>query len=76
MAETNRRGDVTAKAAVYSYSRSKGLFAGASLEGAIIGTDTVENEDYYGRAVTAMTILNGNVAVPAGAAKLHAVLGK
>jgi lipid-binding SYLF domain-containing protein len=69
-------GDVTAKAAVYSYSRSKGLFAGASLEGAVIGTDKIANENYYGKDVSALTILNGKVAAPAGTARLERALGK
>ena len=68
-------GDITIKAAVYTYSRSKGLFAGASLEGAVINTNEVSNEDYYGHAVTALTILNGKVAAPAGAARLIRALG-
>ena len=36
-------------AAVYTYSRSKGLFAGASLEGAVIATQKEANRRYYGQ---------------------------
>ena len=68
--------DVTPRAAIYTYSRTKGLFIGASLEGAVIGTRKGANEHYYGRPVTAYDILNGRVASPAGAANLHAALGR
>src|SRR5207237_8592077 len=36
--------DVTARAAIYTYSKTKGLFLGASLEGAVIGTRKDANE--------------------------------
>ncbi|MEO8440014.1 MAG: lipid-binding SYLF domain-containing protein [Spartobacteria bacterium] len=65
---------VTTTAAVYTYSRSKGLFAGVSLEGAIIGTQKTANNRYYGRTVGARSILSGNVAPPAGAQRLVSVL--
>ena len=68
--------DVTPRAAIYTYSRAKGLFIGASLEGAVIGTRKGANEHYYGRPVTAYDILNGRVASPAGAANLRAALGR
>src|SRR2546421_2938778 len=44
--------DVTPRAAIYTYSKSKGLFVGASLEGAIIGTRKGANEHSYGRSVS------------------------
>jgi lipid-binding SYLF domain-containing protein len=66
---------VAPTAAIYSYSRSKGLFAGASLEGAVIGTQKDENAHYYGHPVAAAQILNGEVRAPAGAARLRAALG-
>jgi lipid-binding SYLF domain-containing protein len=67
---------VAPKAAVYTYSRTKGLFAGASLEGAVIVTRSNENEQYYGQRVTAGEILNGRVKPPRGAAGLEASLGR
>ena len=66
--------DVTPKAAIYTYSKSKGLFVGVSLEGAVIGTRKGANEHYYGRPVTANDILHGRAAAPAGAASLRAAL--
>jgi lipid-binding SYLF domain-containing protein len=67
---------VAPTAAIYTYSRSKGLFAGISLEGAVIATQKDENAKYYGRPVSAADILNGRVSPPAGAAHLRAALGR
>jgi lipid-binding SYLF domain-containing protein len=67
---------VTPTAAIYTYSRSKGLFAGASLEGAVIATQKTANARYYGRPVRAINILTGRVAAPAKASVLRAALGR
>jgi SH3 domain-containing YSC84-like protein 1 len=67
---------ITPVAAIYTYSRSQGLFAGISLEGTVIGTRNDANTAYYGRAVSAADILSGKVAPPAGAARLRKVLAK
>jgi len=67
---------VAPTAAVYTYSRSKGLFAGVSLEGAVIGTEKDANARYYRRPVSAYDILHGRVAAPAGAANLRNALGR
>src|SRR4029077_4912741 len=66
--------DITPKAAIYTYSKSKGLFAGVSLEGAVIGTRKQANAGYYGRPVIANDILRGRVLAPAGAANLRAAV--
>ena len=66
---------VTPTAAIYAYSRSKGLFAGAALEGAVIATQKTANARYYGRPVRASDILTGRVAAPARASALRAALG-
>lgn len=67
---------VTPVAALYTYSRSKGLFAGVSLEGAVIATQTDANREYYGRRVSARSILTGRVAPPGGAARFLDVLNR
>lgn len=67
--------NVTPAAAVYTYSRSKGLFAGASLEGAVIVTEKRKNERYYGRSVTANRILSGKATPPGGSAILRGAAG-
>jgi lipid-binding SYLF domain-containing protein len=62
-------------AAVYTYSRSKGLFAGASLEGTLLVAQSDKNASYYGRPVTPRQILRGQVAPPRSAQPLIAGLG-
>ena len=47
------------KAEVYSYAKSKGLFAGLSLEGAELKPDNDDNRDYYGSGVTTTQLLFG-----------------
>jgi lipid-binding SYLF domain-containing protein len=65
---------ITPIAAVYTYSRSQGLFVGVSLEGTVIGTRNDANAEYYGRRVTPEEILSGKVPPPSGAARLVQVL--
>jgi lipid-binding SYLF domain-containing protein len=67
-------GAITPTAAVYTYSKSKGLFAGVSLEGAVIGTQRESNFPYYGRPVRADGILSGELRPPPGAAPLRRAL--
>lgn len=61
-------------AAVYTYSRSQGLFAGASLEGTVFVEEADKNARYYGRRVTPAQILRGRVAPPASARPLLAAV--
>lgn len=51
--------NATMDTAIYSYSRSKGLFAGAALDGAVIQIDDSENEKVYGKKVDAKMVLAG-----------------
>src|SRR5213078_5153925 len=67
---------VTPTAAIYTYSRAKGLFAGASLEGTVIATQKTANARYYGRSVRAGDILRGRISAPAKARSLRAALGR
>ena len=67
---------VTPVAAIYTYSRSQGLFAGVSLEGTVIGTRNDANAEYYGRQVTPEEILSGKVPPPPAASRLVQVLTK
>jgi lipid-binding SYLF domain-containing protein len=67
--------DVMPVAAIYTYSRSKGLFAGVSLQGAVIVAQSDANRKYYGHEVTPAEILSGKVSAPAGARRLIAALG-
>jgi lipid-binding SYLF domain-containing protein len=67
---------VLPQAAIYTYSRSQGIFAGVSLEGTIIATRYGANEEYYGKPVYPSEILAGDVKPPASAQKLLDVLSK
>ena len=60
--------DVTLRAEILSYSRSRGLFAGISLEGSTLRPDNDANEKIYGKKVTATDIVRrGAVPVPPSA---------
>lgn len=49
--------DLLLKAGILSYSRSKGLFAGIAINGAVIMPDEEANKIYYGQELTAEEIL-------------------
>jgi lipid-binding SYLF domain-containing protein len=66
--------DAELHAEMLSYSRSRGLFAGISLEGATLRPDGEANNELYGRELSNREILTGNVAPPKGAHKLEAAL--
>ena len=50
---TSASTDGKLKASIYSYSMSKGLFAGLSLEGAYVDVDKNANKAYWGKPVSA-----------------------
>ena len=69
--------DVTMRAEVLSYSRSRGLFAGVSLEGSTLRPDGDGNERVYGKGITAKEIvINSAIHAPASAKLLLATLNK
>jgi lipid-binding SYLF domain-containing protein len=69
--------DVTLRAEVLSYSRSRGLFAGISLEGSTVRPDNDANERLYGKKVSAKDIIfGGAVRVPPSGQKLVATLNR
>src|SRR5579863_6182864 len=69
--------DATLRAEVLSYSRSRGLFAGVSLEGSTVRPDNDANERVYGKKLDAEQIIfKGAVAVPPPAQKLIAYLNR
>jgi lipid-binding SYLF domain-containing protein len=45
---------------ILAYSRTKGLFAGATLNGTVLKTDESAIEDFYGREMTSRDIVLGN----------------
>jgi lipid-binding SYLF domain-containing protein len=69
--------DVVMKAEILSYSRSRGLFAGVSLEGSTLRSDGGANENLYNKDLGAKDIiLKGAVRAPEAAQGLIAVLNK
>jgi lipid-binding SYLF domain-containing protein len=54
--------DAQLKAEIYSYSRSRGLFAGAALDGTALKIDNDANQAVYGNGVTARRIFEGGVS--------------
>jgi lipid-binding SYLF domain-containing protein len=67
--------DVTFRAEILSYSRSRGLFAGISLEGSTLRPDGDGNEGLYGKGVSAKDIvINSTIRVPASARPLLSTL--
>jgi lipid-binding SYLF domain-containing protein len=69
--------DVQMQAEILTYSRSRGLFAGLSLDGQVVKQDNDGNERLYGRKVDPKDILfKGTVGTPAAARPLDAALAK
>jgi SH3 domain-containing YSC84-like protein 1 len=67
--------DVALRAEVLSYSRSRGLFAGVSLEGSTLRPDNDANRRLYGKEISARDIvLHGKVPPPAAAKQIISVL--
>jgi len=69
--------DVVMRAEILSYSRSRGLFAGISLEGSTLRPDNRADEKLYGRKLDVKEILRqGKVGVPASGHDLVELLNK
>ena len=56
------------RAEVLTYSRARGLFAGVSLNGAVVKQDKDSTREFYGRMVPFRTSLTGEIDPPPGAA--------
>lgn len=61
-------------AAVFTYCRSRGLFAGVSLEGSCLIERRETNRKFYFQDIRPMEILNGEVEPPAAAHELYSIL--
>ena len=69
--------DAYLRAEILSYSRSRGLFAGISLEGSTLRPDNDASADVYGRKITAREIvLGGKASTPESGQHLVRVLQK
>jgi lipid-binding SYLF domain-containing protein len=68
--------DIQMKAEILSYSRTRGVFAGISIEGAVMKQDEDANERLYGEAVSPKRLLlEGGRPVPPAAKELVSYLG-
>jgi lipid-binding SYLF domain-containing protein len=68
--------DASMRAEMLSWSRSRGAFAGVSLQGATLRQDRNDNADIYGRKLTNKEVINGPTAWPTEGSELHGVLKK
>jgi lipid-binding SYLF domain-containing protein len=72
--ETAAQTDAMMRAEILAYSRSRGVFAGVTLDGATLRPDKDDNDKLYGAQVTQREILHGDVRPPASADHLYAQL--
>lgn len=69
--------DVVMRAEILSYSRSRGLFAGVSLEGSTLRPDNRADEKLYGRKLSVKEIVRqGKAGVPSSGRDLISLLNK
>jgi lipid-binding SYLF domain-containing protein len=68
--------DALMRAEILTWSRSRGLFAGISLQGATLRQDSRANEEVYGKVVSNAEIVHGKVTAPSSAARLLGLLNK
>jgi lipid-binding SYLF domain-containing protein len=54
--------DAQLKAEIYSYSRSRGLFAGVALDGSVLAIDNDANQAVYGEGMTPRRIFAGSLS--------------
>jgi lipid-binding SYLF domain-containing protein len=64
------------RAEVLTYSRSRGLFAGLELSGAVIKQDKGSTREFYGRMVPFKTSLKGDIEAPQAAYPFLSTLAK
>lgn len=74
--EASAQTDAVMRAEMLSWSRSRGLFAGVSLQGATLRPDADTNRDLYGHAMSNPEILTTGVPAPAAAANLESLLNR
>ena len=56
--------DLTMRAQILTYSRSRGVFLGVSLAGAVVRQDDGDTQAFYGKDWTFYSLLNGQVPPP------------
>jgi len=68
--------DIRLQAEILSYSRTRGAFVGAALDGTVVSPDNNEDRKLYGRKVNNKAILEGAVPSPGGAKQLISELDR
>jgi len=68
--------DITMRAEILAWSRSRGAFAGIALQGATLRADADTDRDLYGKTISRADVLNGLVPVPPPAANLVNTLNR
>ncbi len=68
--------DIVMRAEILTYSRSRGLFAGISLEGSTLRTDNDANEAVYGKPLSAKDIVRGTVTATPDGQRILDILNK
>jgi lipid-binding SYLF domain-containing protein len=68
--------DAAMRAEILTYSRSRGLFAGLSLEGSTLRPDSGANESLYGKKVAVAEIVRGSVRTTEAGRSLGALLDR
>lgn len=72
--EASAAAGTSGAATVFSYSKTKGLYAGISLEGSVIVERKDANQKFYGSPIRAKQILSGRIPAPPGCEPLFRVL--
>ncbi len=73
---TSAETDVRMTAEILSWSRSRGVFAGVSLQGATLRQDLDDNKELYGKSITNREIIENDPPVPDAAKDLISTLNK
>jgi lipid-binding SYLF domain-containing protein len=68
--------DAAMRAEIVSWSRSRGIFGGVSLEGATLRPDQSDNHELYGNTAAPRDILQGTVKPPESAEPLYTALNQ
>jgi len=74
--QTTAQTDISLRAQMLSWSRSRGAFAGVSLQGATLRQDVSDNRDMYGSNLTNKQIIDGVMAWPKDGSEFHSLLDK
>ena len=74
--EASAQTDITMRAEMLAWSKSRGAYAGIALQGSTLRQDTGENKELYGKELTNREIVTGTIAVPAAAQGFIKALSK